>query len=149
LRVIHAQLGRDRSTATLRLDPPELGRIVLRMELNREQLALRIDTETDAARRLLTEQVNALRRGLEASGIQLERFDVRAPEPPAHAAEQQALQRDDLPAGHDNQASAEQDRSAGGHSSGATEAHPADDGDTPTSATQPEPVTESRVNILA
>lgn len=80
VRLIHARLGHDRSVATLRLDPPELGKLRMKMNLRNEQLALEIDAETPAAQRLLTEQVETLRRSLAASGIHLERVDVRVPE---------------------------------------------------------------------
>ncbi len=80
LRLMHSRLGRDRSVATLRMDPPELGMIRMRMDLRHNELTLWIDTETDAARRLLGEQLDALRRGLESAGIQLQRVELRVTE---------------------------------------------------------------------
>jgi len=82
LRVVLSRVGKERSVATLGLAPPELGKLRIRMEMHAERLALRIDAETEAARRLLAEQLDALRRGLEATGVQLERVEVRALEPP-------------------------------------------------------------------
>jgi len=82
LRVVLSRLGKERSVATLGLAPPELGKLRIRMDMHAERLALRIDAETEAARRLLAEQLDALRRGLEATGVQLERVEVRALEPP-------------------------------------------------------------------
>jgi flagellar hook-length control protein FliK len=80
MRLIYSRINRERSVATMRLDPPELGRIKLQMDLRGEQLSLRIDTETSAARHLLGEQMNALRQNLEQAGIRLEQFELRAPE---------------------------------------------------------------------
>ena len=82
LRTIHSRLGRERSTAILLLDPPELGSIRLRMDLRKDALSLRMDTQTQVAHRLLMQELNSLRQGLESAGIHLERVEVRPPSPP-------------------------------------------------------------------
>jgi flagellar hook-length control protein FliK len=80
LRLIRARLASGRSVTTLRLEPPELGTVRLRMDLRNDQLSLAVEAETPAARRLLSEQIDSLRRNLEASGIHLERVEIRTPE---------------------------------------------------------------------
>jgi flagellar hook-length control protein FliK len=135
------------------LDPPELGKLKLQMHLQQNQLALQIDTQTVAARRLLSEQLDTLRHSLEVAGIQLERVEVRAPEQ-AHTpapsgtptdsqgeqeaalADQQGSERDEPPAG----GGARSDTEVG---DGSSVAHAG------TEAEPDRPATESRVNILA
>jgi flagellar hook-length control protein FliK len=82
VRVIRSEVGRERSRATLRLDPPELGTIRMHMDLQKDRLLLRIDTQSEMAHRLLTEDVEALRVALAQSGIHLEKVEVRPPPQP-------------------------------------------------------------------
>lgn len=84
LRLFHTRLGTERSVATLRLDPPELGMIRLHMDLRHDRLALGVETQTAAAQRLLSKQLDALRENLEASGVQLERVEIRTMSAAAH-----------------------------------------------------------------
>jgi flagellar hook-length control protein FliK len=84
VRVIAQRIGAERSHTVMRLDPPELGSLRLEMDLKGDVLVLRIDTSTHVAHRLLSEDVDKLRQGLEVSGIHLERVDVR---PPTHGPE--------------------------------------------------------------
>jgi flagellar hook-length control protein FliK len=94
LRTISSRIGKQRSIATLLLDPPELGNVRLHMDLRKDALTLRMDTQTHVAHRLLTQELDSLRHGLESAGIHLERVEVRPPSPPPEGvggeAEQQA-----------------------------------------------------------
>ena len=150
LRTIHFRLGEKRSTATLRMDPPELGNIKLHVELREAQLSLRIEADSGAARQLLTEQRDVLRHGLEASGIQLERFEVRAPEAAPGDGNANRSQHEDV-LRHGQQESAQRDtHSAGGGSTGGTEATTVGQArDLEPSQTVLEPATESLVNVWA
>ncbi|MEW6199598.1 MAG: flagellar hook-length control protein FliK [Planctomycetota bacterium] len=151
LRLVHSRIGQERSVATLRLDPPELGTVRVHMDLRKENLSLRIETQTPAAQRLLHEQVETLRQGLEASGIYLDRIEIRAPE--AGDGPDSQPQPSDVPFGHD-QASAQRDTgSAGGGAHGGTDS-PAGDWsaeEAPAVGREwiVEPATESRVNLWA
>lgn len=80
VRLLQSRIEKDRATATLRLDPPELGTVRLHMDLRQDALALRIDADNPAARDLLRDQLDALRRNLETAGIRLEQVEVRGPE---------------------------------------------------------------------
>jgi hypothetical protein len=149
LRFIHTRLGKERSVAALRLEPPELGTIRLRMDLRNEQLSLQIEAQTDAARKLLTDHVESLRRSLEASGIHLERVEIRAP----------AVSTDAPDANHSPQAGAwmgaegsggrSDAESAGGGLSGETESPSTEPSGLSGGTVLPEPVAESLVNVLA
>jgi len=149
LRFIHTRVGKERSVAALRLEPPELGTIRLRMDLRNEQLSLQIETQTVAARQLLTEHVESLRRSLEASGIHLERVEIRAP-----AASTDASDADNSPqagawTGAEESSGRSDAESAGGGLSGETEFPSMEPSELPGGAVFPEPVAESLVNVLA
>lgn len=79
VRVVQQHLRENSAHTVLRLDPPELGSLRLEMNLRGDALTLRIDTSTHLAQRLLQEDVEKLRQGLEAAGIQLARVEVRPP----------------------------------------------------------------------
>ncbi len=87
VRWVAGRMSRERAVTTLRLDPPDLGMVRVRMDLRNEQLGLDIETRTVAARKLLEDHVETLRRSLEASGVHLERVAIRALAPRADAAE--------------------------------------------------------------
>jgi flagellar hook-length control protein FliK len=92
VRLVQARIGKDRSVAHLRLDPPELGTVKLHMDLRQDQLALEVEAQTPAAQRVLEDELDTLRRNLEAAGVRVERIEVRlAPEPstPEQAPQQQ------------------------------------------------------------
>ncbi len=147
LRSIHARLGRERSVATLRLDPPELGMMRMRMELQQNQLTLTVDTQTSQARRLLTEQLDALRQGLEAAGVRLERVEIRTMEPAPDQTFEQSTQQD---AAGQQQASAQPEQgSAGGGRNPGTDAQTRESATDASHASSEEPAAESLVNILA
>ncbi len=112
VRVIQAQLARERAVTTLRLDPPELGSLRLRLELQRDRLSVEMAAESPEARDLLRQHLDALRRNLEAAGLQLERVVVRTLDSPgglpaggpsaqgdAHTAWQEAAPRGEPEAG--------------------------------------------------
>jgi flagellar hook-length control protein FliK len=82
VRVVKRRIERERSLTVLRLDPPEMGMLKLRMELRKEALLLRIEAGSELAQRLLREDVDALRAGLEAAGIRLERLEIGSLAPP-------------------------------------------------------------------
>jgi flagellar hook-length control protein FliK len=80
LRVLRAQMSQNRSHTTLQLDPPELGKIRLHLDLRADALALRVEPQTHLAYRLLSEHVDSLRDGLHATGVHLEHVEIRPPE---------------------------------------------------------------------
>jgi flagellar hook-length control protein FliK len=148
VRFIQTRIGKERSSATLRLEPPELGTIRLRMELRDQQLSLEVQTRTAAARQLLTDQVETLRRSLEATGIHLDRVDIRAPAstdaPNSHSSPQTGSWTG--PEG----SNARQDSGSAGGGLPWESAPPGTEAAEPPEATAFwEPVAESLVNVLA
>jgi flagellar hook-length control protein FliK len=86
LRWARTEANKDGGSATMRLDPPELGKIRVQMEVHKDAVRLAIDTDTPLAHRLLTDEVETLRKSLQASGLSLERIEVRPPATPDVAA---------------------------------------------------------------
>jgi len=84
------QLGTNRSTVRLRLDPPELGwmRIEVRVEGGRVQLL--VQTEKTAAGELMRTRIAELQTALEQHGLRIDRFELTT----AAAQEQHHLDRD-------------------------------------------------------
>jgi flagellar hook-length control protein FliK len=146
VRVLRAQLGQHRSRTTMRLDPPELGSLRLQMDLRGEALTLRIDTTTSVAHRLLSEDLEKLRHGLEALGIQLERADIRPPALPAEAGEQAVPQWSESQSGGQSgssQADAEHPGERG------TDSHPASAAAGASRGDDRVPTAEPLVNVIA
>ena len=148
VRVLRARLGSHHSHTVMRLDPPELGSLRLQMELRGQALGLRIDTTTELAHDLLSRDVDELRRGLEASGIQLERVEIRPPtmpvEPKEQALDQWPDARDDM---HDRDQAGQSDAEHPGD--WGKESHPAESVDGPIRGCEAEPTAESLVNLIA
>jgi flagellar hook-length control protein FliK len=149
LRLIHTRIGKDRSVATLRLDPPELGTIRLHMDLRNDQLSLQVETETGAAQRLLGEQLDTLRKNLEASGIHLERVEIRAPTASNATAEPNTSQHADVWPDWQEHSARQDPESAGGGSSWEAESPPAEPTGASIGEAGLEPAAESLVNVLA
>jgi flagellar hook-length control protein FliK len=79
VRFVQSRIGRDRSEAVLRLDPPELGSVRLHMHLRDNVLSLRVEPQTALAHALLSRDLDELRHNLEAAGIRLEHVELRPP----------------------------------------------------------------------
>ena len=146
VRLMQSRVGREHSVATLRLDPPELGMIRLHMHLRAEQVSLRVEASTPAARRLLLDDLDALRRGLEAAGLRLESVDVRlvardaaeTPGPSSHAGQSQT--HPDSPDRRGDQAPPD---------APTTDRSPAPSGAAASDESSPPPAAESLVNLWA
>lgn len=146
VRLLQSRVGREQSVATLRLDPPELGMIRLHMHLRAEQVSLRVEATTPAARRLLLDDLDALRRGLEAAGLRLESVDVRlvardapeSPGPTSHAGQSQT--HPDSPDRQGDQAPPD---------TPTTDRGPAPPGAAASDESSPPPAAESLVNLWA
>jgi flagellar hook-length control protein FliK len=149
VRYLHTRIGKERSVATLRLDPPELGTIRLRMDLRNDQLSLEVETHTAAAQQLLADQAETLRRSLEVSGIHLERLEIRAPAVTPDASDAHHPPQAGVWTGADQNRAHSDAESAGGGSSGEAESPAAEPPELVGGAVPSEPVAESLVNIWA
>lgn len=60
----------------LRLSPPELGAVRLQVTMDKGVLSAQMETETTAARRVLLDNLGALRERLATQDVRIDRFDV-------------------------------------------------------------------------
>ena len=67
---------RDGNEVRLRLSPPELGSLRLQVSVQDGVMVARMETETEAARSSLVNNLPALRERLAEQGIRVERFDI-------------------------------------------------------------------------
>lgn len=146
VRVIRASFKAGRSRTVMHLEPGRLGSLRLQLDLRGEGLAVRIDTSTELAHRLLSRETDKLRDGLEASGIRLERIEIRPPSPAPPGAEQGHPQQGGVADGGGGgaaQPNAEHSAGHGRESSFAESAGPM------SRESDPEPAAESLVNVIA
>jgi flagellar hook-length control protein FliK len=75
IRLVRTQSGRQSSTRVL-LDPPELGKVYVRVIVEGDRVEVGVETENDAARQLISERAVKLKTALEEHGLVIDRFDV-------------------------------------------------------------------------
>lgn len=85
VRSLRFSRGQRDSSASIRLDPPRLGRMDVSVRMSGERITIDVRTESAEARELITARAVELRSALERHGLQIERFDVRH-EPAAQSA---------------------------------------------------------------
>ena len=69
------------STASIRMNPAALGRMTLNLDVRQNAVHARIVVESDAARRMLTDEMENLRQELTRQGIHVESLSIRVREP--------------------------------------------------------------------
>jgi flagellar hook-length control protein FliK len=74
---------RDGNEVRLRLSPPELGSLRLQVSVQDGVMVARLETETEAARSSLVNNLPALRERLAEQGIRVERFDIELMQRPS------------------------------------------------------------------
>lgn len=78
VRSLQVLKGGRQSQARMVLDPPELGRMWVSVRMDGDQLQLDVRTETEAARQLVGERIQALRDALRRHGIDVQRLGLSA-----------------------------------------------------------------------
>lgn len=78
LRVILTNLNQRRAVVKLQLNPPELGRLIVDLRLDKDNLELRIKADRADVRDLLRSQADTLVAALREHGISVKRFEVIA-----------------------------------------------------------------------
>jgi len=73
---IRLQPGAHQTTARMRLDPPELGRMSVNVRLAGDGLQIEVRAQTRRARDVLVQRVAELRDALDQHGIRIDRFVV-------------------------------------------------------------------------
>lgn len=146
LRVIRSSVQHERGVATMRLDPPALGMLRLKIDLDGSTLRVTIDTENEVARRLLSADIDALRRELLLGGLRLGEVEVRMQSPVADAGTDARFSATD--GGADSHGGSAQ--TSGEHDSPPDSQLLTRSGqESPERGAEPGSATESLVNVLA
>lgn len=77
-RAVDARIGKGESVARILLDPPSLGHVRVEVRMRKDQVQLRLVTETAEARRVLTSRIGELRAALEREGLHVQRMEFVA-----------------------------------------------------------------------
>ncbi|GJM25485.1 MAG: hypothetical protein DHS20C16_19000 [Phycisphaerae bacterium] len=80
VKSIRMNRGTKSSSATIRLNPPELGKMKIHAQMSDDVLRVRVEAASSAARSLLTERSSELLAALSERGIDVDRFEVVQPE---------------------------------------------------------------------
>lgn len=78
-RGLQAALKARGGAVTLRLSPESLGEVRIQLKVVERGVALRIEAASEAARRLLSDGMPALRSALEDQGLRIDRMEVACP----------------------------------------------------------------------
>ncbi|WP_419811797.1 flagellar hook-length control protein FliK [Bacterioplanoides sp.] len=100
--------------AEIHLDPPELGSMEIKMQVNQEQTSIQVQVQSTQVRDVLEANAQRLRDALAEQGMELAGFDVSQQQSDQQSAQQQAAQQqaESGPEGHqggDNLVAAEGD----------------------------------------
>lgn len=95
-RLVRSNIGPRHATMVLNLDPPELGRLRIDVQMHRDQLTLRLQAESAQGHEALQSRLTQLRSALELHGVQVQQVDVelRPPGAPMHASNHQQEETD-------------------------------------------------------
>lgn len=80
---------RERNSLTVRLDPPELGTVEIRIQATGGEVQAWLSAERDLTRQMLQQAQQHLREYLESRGLQLSHFDVGTQSQFHHAPREQ------------------------------------------------------------
>lgn len=75
VRLMRSQAGRQ-SSARVMLEPPQLGRIHVRVKMLGDRVEVGVETETASAKELLSGRADRLKSALEQQGMIVDRFDI-------------------------------------------------------------------------
>jgi|GEM_PF-2748369 len=81
-QVVRSTVGAKHSTMVLRLDPPELGKLRVDVQMHDKVLTVQLQAETKVGQEALQHRLTELRSALEQQGIRLDRVEVEF-RPPA------------------------------------------------------------------
>ncbi len=87
LRFVKLEVGKDHARTTIRLNPPELGAIRLKIEQQHHATRVTIEPQTALAHQMLRSDIESLRAGLEAAGVRLEQMELKSPSTTAQSFE--------------------------------------------------------------
>lgn len=97
VKSIRLNRGTKSSSATIRLNPPELGKMKIHAQMSDDVLRVRVEASSNEARHLLSERSNELLEALRDRGINVDRFEVVRPESARADLQQGSDQDSNLP----------------------------------------------------
>ena len=109
IEAIHGHLLPQGGTMTLRLDPPELGAMNVRVEVRDGVINASFEASNDQTAKLLSHSLGDLKTALEAQGVSVEKLHV-SQTPPNHSSSQNPSRRDSDRSTQDRSAQQEQQR---------------------------------------
>jgi flagellar hook-length control protein FliK len=109
IETIHGHLLPQGGTMTLRLDPPELGAMNVRVEVRDGVINASFEASNDQTAKLLSHSLGDLKTALEAQGVSVEKLHV-SQTPPNHSSSQNPGRRDSDRSTQDRSAQQEQQR---------------------------------------
>lgn len=77
LRAMRSVVNQRGGSLTLRLNPPELGDLRIRLEMTQHVVSARLETSTDAVRQLLQQQLPQLHSALSSHGLTVDQIQVQ------------------------------------------------------------------------
>ncbi len=96
--VVRSRIGAKNSNMLLQLDPPELGKLRIDVQMRDGQFTVRLEAQTQAGHDALQSRLSDLRHNLEQQGIQLNQVEVDL-KPPAPANDSANARMQDQEAG--------------------------------------------------
>jgi len=78
MRNVRLNVGQRQSSATIQMNPPQLGRMKIDVRMTDQRLSVQVETHTIEGRTLMTERASELIDALRAGGIEVERFEITA-----------------------------------------------------------------------
>jgi flagellar hook-length control protein FliK len=125
-RALGALASQRGGTLTMRLDPPNLGQITLKMSVVDSTVRTEIMAQNKVARQLLDRSIDTLRMTLESRGLQVDRLAVTSPSAHAETSGTRSESHQQQPGGGDPSDDGKRD-AAGSESRGRRERHDAPD----------------------
>lgn len=78
MRNVRLNVGQRQSSATIQMNPPQLGRLRIDVRMTDQRLSVHVETQTIEGRALMTERAGELIDALRAGGIEVEQFEIIA-----------------------------------------------------------------------
>lgn len=94
LSSIHASIARSDKQVQIRLDPPELGSVLVRVQETGDQIRGMIEVARDETRREIEQALPQVMRGLQEAGVQVRRLEVVVSDQPDRGLGREQFQQD-------------------------------------------------------
>lgn len=86
MRMVRLNIGQKASSATIRMNPPELGRLRIDVQMQNDQLSIRVETDNPQSRSLFAQRADELIESLRSQQINVDRVEVTVRNTPMESA---------------------------------------------------------------